>query len=118
MKLFHAVCIFIALFTSGCAYQPVIDQRGVDPTQYAADLADCRHYAESVSPGGEAAATAVAGGVIGAALGAIVGDSQTAGQGAAIGALLGGTEGGANGADKQQQIIARCLAGRGYKVLQ
>jgi hypothetical protein len=110
---------------AGCAqsYQPIIDTRGVHPAQYQADLADCRAYAQQVSPAQEAAGGALAGGLIGAALGAVTGAITNAGFGTstALGAALGGTSGAASGTlqgiEGQKDVIRRCMAGRGYSVL-
>jgi hypothetical protein len=114
----------LALALSGCArsYDPIVDRRGVSEAQYQADLADCRTYAEQVSPLEEAGGGALLGGAIGAALGAIAGAfGGDAGGGAAVGAAVGGAgggiSGGLEGAEGQRQVIRNCMAGRGYNVL-
>lgn len=115
-----AVCLLLA----GCAqsYEPIIDRKGVDQARYEQDLAECRQYAEQVSPAGEAAAGGLLGAAFGAALGAVVGAfSGSAGTGAAVGAATGGVTGTAGGAvggvQGQKQVIDNCLRGRGYSVL-
>jgi hypothetical protein len=101
----------------------MIDARTVDdPGRYQADLAECRAYAEQVSPVEEAAGSAVVGAALGAALGAITGAfTGSAGTGAALGGALGGTTGAAggafSGAEGQRDVIRNCLSGRGYSVL-
>ena len=114
----------VALALASCAqsYEPLIDMKGVDQARYQQDLAECRTYAEKVSPAGEAATGGVIGAGIGAALGAIVGAfSGGAGTGAALGAGVGGAggaaSGGLHGVEGQKQVINNCLRHRGYAVL-
>jgi outer membrane lipoprotein SlyB len=112
-------CAAVILFlVAGCAaYQPIIDNRGVDPARYQADLYECQQYAARVDPAANAAGTAIASAVMGAALGAIFGNRQAVGQGAAAFGLLGAASGGAQGAAAQREIVLRCLNGRGYRAL-
>jgi hypothetical protein len=112
------------LALAGCArsYEPIVDMKGVDQARYQQDLAECRTYAEKVSPAGEAATGGLIGGGIGAALGAIIGAfGGGAGTGAAIGAGVGGAggaaSGGLRGVEGQKQVINNCLRHRGYAVL-
>jgi len=101
---------------AGCSAhpQPIIDQRGVNMDLYAADLEECQSYAEPVSIGEGAAKGAAGGAVVGAATGAISGDVYS---GAGYGAIFGATRYG-NEADREKsQVVKRCLAGRGYRVL-
>lgn len=114
----------MALALAACAssYDPIVDTRGVSEAQYRADLADCRAYADQVSPVAEAGGGALMGGAIGAALGAIAGAfTGDPGGGAAIGAAVGGAgggiKGGLHGAEDQRQVIRNCMSGRGYNVL-
>jgi len=114
----------VAIALAGCAksYEPIVDMKGVDAARYQQDLAECRTYAERVSPAGEAATGGLLGAGIGAALGAIVGAfGGGAGGGAAIGASVGGAggaaSGGLHGVEGQKQVINNCLRGRGYSVL-
>ena len=123
MRLLSPALLAAALL-AGCAqsYQPIVDMNGVDPARYQQDLAECRHYAEEVSPAGEAVAGGAVGAVLGSALGAVAGAfGGDAGSGAALGAGLGGVSGGASGglggAAGQRQVIDNCLAHRGYAVL-
>ncbi|MFH0794938.1 MAG: glycine zipper family protein [bacterium] len=107
-----------SLALAACAsYRPVVDTKGVDMNKYHVDLGECQQYAGQVDPGEHAAVGAAAGAVLGAAIGAIFGNRQTAGQGAAAYGLLGAAGGGAEGATSQRDIIKRCMAGRGYRVL-
>ena len=112
-----------AAILAGCAapmhqYQPLIDG-GTDTEQYQRDLQDCRAYAMT-KPSAEssAAAGAIFGALAGVAILALGGGRHGFGNEAAgIGALIGGVEGYNKGANGQQNIVKRCLAGRGYKVL-
>ena len=113
----------VAAILAGCAapmhkYQPLIDG-GTDTEQYQRDLQDCRAYAMT-KPSAEnsAAAGAIFGALAGVAILAVGGGRHGFGNEAAgIGALLGGVEGYSKGAQGQQGVVKRCLAGRGYKVL-
>ena len=119
-NLISAITLSAALTLSGCAstYRPIVDPTGsANPGKYEQDLAECRNFA-----GGDAAPVVVSviGGVIGLAFGALaVAGSGISGHsvqrfGAAIGAVSAGL-----GAVKQQkQIVARCMSGRGYSVLE
>ena len=118
-------CTLLILALAGCAqtHQPIIDQRQIaDPARYQFDLAECRQYAEQVSPAASAAKSGAVGAAVGAVLGLAVGAiGGNAGQGAAIGAITGGGSGAVGGAlaggRDQETVIANCLRGRGYAVL-
>lgn len=101
----------------GLQDEPIIDPQGVNMAQYEQDLAACRAIAEQVDVGRDVAGGAVAGAALGGAIGAIVGNSDTAGRGAGVGAVGGGARGAARGMREQDQVLRRCLAGRGYRVL-
>lgn len=124
-----AAVSFSGAVVFGCATQPeqvpgaggiVIDMRGVNVSQYQADLADCRAQASFArADAGRRGVTRAAGGaLLGGALGAIIGDSsRAAAAGAGTGALIGGVSG-ASSANVEADVIARnCLVGRGYRVL-
>ena len=112
-----------AAILAGCAapmhnYQPLVDG-DTTSTQYQRDLEDCRAYAMT-KPSAEsvAAVGAVIGALAGVALLALSGGRDGWGnEVAGVGALLGGVEGYSKGADGQQGVVKRCLAGRGYRVL-
>jgi len=114
------------LFLIGCAtgtnYQPIVDLHGQDYAQYHRDLAECRGYANQISPANETVGSALLGSVLGAATGLALGSmSGDAGKGAAYGAIIGGVGGGSVGAAKgygtKEEILRNCLRGRGYNVL-
>ena len=113
------------MILAGCMgknYRPVVDPKGVDMTYFEVDLVECQAISAGQSVLAEsaqkAAAGAVAGAVVGSIIGAIYGE---AGEGAVSGAGYGGASGAIDGAvsglEGQSQIIANCMAGRGYKVL-
>jgi len=100
---------------AACAGRPIVDMAGVDPAQYQRDLAECRGYADQVPK--RAAGGAVVGALIGAAVGAAIGNSDTAQALAGAGAVQGAAEGAATTHEERAVVVRRCLAGRGYRVL-
>lgn len=118
MKVKHAISILPMTFLLACASdQIIVDKRGLDPVAYERDLAECRSYGNELDVGAEMARGAAVGATAGVLLGAIIGDSDTAAAGAGVGAVHGGFEEGRHGAVRQQQVVKRCLRGRGYSVL-
>ena len=117
---------FVTVTLSGCAtapsganYRPIVDTKGVDFNRYENDLRECQAYAlQTASAAESAAAGAVAGAVLGALLAGAAGSNYSKGRTARVGALSGAVGAGAEGERNQRTIINRCLAGRGYKVLQ
>lgn len=103
----------------GETYTPVVDMQGVDLGRYDADLDACRANAKKVDASGQAMAGMIAGMLVGAAVGAAIGGRGTY---AETGAIAGGGAGLGRSANKaavkQETIIANCLAGRGYRVLE
>jgi len=123
MTMKRALIVAVVMFLTACAapgnIRPLIDSHGVDLSRYEADLAQCNQYAAQVLGAGE---RAVIGALVGAGLSALLsgmtGNRNMAGPAARGGALLGAIGGGADGAQSQHQVVTRCLAGRGYRVLQ
>ncbi len=114
----HAAILMAMLTLSGCAstYRPVVDPT-IGRDNYEQDLLDCRKLAGDDARAGVGA---VIGGLAGAAIStlAFVGSGLRADHVhrgmAAVGAIAGGL-----GAMKgQRDVIARCMAGRGYSVLE
>ncbi len=106
----------------GLDYRPIVDMKGVDAIRYQADLKECKEYAAQIDVGGSALAGALVGAAAGAAVGAATGAAVgRAGTGAAIGSAAGGTGGLGGGVVSatraQEQMIHRCLIGRGYNIL-
>lgn len=115
---------FLALTLTACkatddllGNQPIVDMQGVNVIAYESDLSDCRVYADEVQVGRQTAVGTVAGAAVGSVFGAIIGDSGTAQRGAGVGAVTGGMRGVGNGLSEREQVIRRCLMGRGYRVL-
>lgn len=103
---------------SGDTYTPFIDMQGLDTARYANDLAGCRSYAQQISPNKEA----MAGMIGGMFIGALIGGAIAGRRGAESAALAGGGAGvgaaGGRAVLKQETVIANCMAGRGYRVLE
>lgn len=125
MKKRLSICALIAVFTlSACAttgvnYRPIVDTKNVDMNKFEADLGECRQYAAQTAGAAErAAAGAAAGAIFGALLAAAAGVRNDRSAVARVGALSGAVSGAAEGETDQRNIIRRCLAGRGYMVLQ
>lgn len=104
--------------TSGAAYRPLIDTRGVDFNKFEVDLASCQEYARTQAGAKEGA---VAGALVGAAFGALLatvaGSSYDASAAARVGGVTGAVSGASSANEDQETIIRRCLQGRGYSVL-
>jgi outer membrane lipoprotein SlyB len=124
MKKIIAVTVCLALTAcatrpSGENYQPIIDTKGVDTVRLESDLHECQAYARQVAGAAQqAAAGAVAGALLGAILAAAAGSRYSRNQHAAVGAVAGMSSGAVAGERDQRDIIRRCMAGRGYNVLQ
>ena len=102
---------------TGAQYSPIVDRPG---PAYQQDLSECQAHANKVMDAADgAAAGAVAGAIFGALLMAAAGGNNADQKaGAWMGALSGGTSAAAAAEGGQRGIITRCLAGRGYVVLQ
>lgn len=123
--------LIVMLLLSGCTtvteYSPVVDFNAdlAKIQSYNKDLAECRQLAlQRQSQGRKAAAGAIGGVLVGAALGALGGSlygGNTASNlhDAGLGAVVGGASGvyGATKKNTRQNIVAQCLANRGYNVL-
>ena len=117
MKRLSALC-FAAALLAGCAYQPLVDTKGVDPNRYEADLRECQEYAQQVAgPGERAVVGAVAGAVVGALVMRLLCRDCERGANVRFGAAMGAAGGASQGAQAQRAVVQNCLAGRGYRVL-
>ncbi len=119
-----ALALALAVTLSACAtsqgmganFTPIIDTKDVDMAKAGQDTTECQAYANQVMSAGQgAAAGALAGAIVGTLLAAAVGASRN--DGAALGAVMGGTRGAVDAEGGQRGIISRCMAGRGYRVL-
>ena len=121
MRLIAAFAAIVLL--AGCAtapgganYAPMVDT-GHRIGDYNADLAECQSYAQRAAGAGDGAvAGAVGGAIVMGVLSAILGGGGH-GRWAAVGALSGAASGAAAGETNQRDVIRRCMAGRGYSVL-
>ncbi len=113
---FLTMLTILAAGLAGCAAHPdpIIDMRGVDPDALAQDRDECEAYSEEIVIAAGAAKGTATGAAVGAIAGAIGDD---VGEGAAYGALYGGTRSGLDADRDKQRVFKRCLAGRGYRVL-
>lgn len=116
---FVSVSLFGCAATSGSNYRPIVDNKGVDLNRYESDLRECQSYATQTAGAADSAvAGALAGALLGAALAGAAGKNYSKSSTARVGAVSGAVGAGAEGERNQRNIINRCLAGRGYKVLQ
>jgi hypothetical protein len=112
------------------AYQPVIDNKGVDMKSYQKDLTECQNISnQAQDQNKESSLKGLSGGSLGSVLSEIGGSKiaqgvggMTGGLGGAVSSLLGGSSSGNNGTpsssgSEQDQILKNCLMGRGYRVL-
>ena len=111
-----AAALLAGCATSGANYRPMVDT-GQRIGVYEADLAECQQYAQRTAGASDgAAAGAVGGAIVMGVLSAILGGGGH-GRWAAVGALSGAASGAAAGETNQRDVIRRCMAGRGYSVL-
>ncbi len=97
-------------------YRPVVDSAVCNDCNYENDLFQCKEIAaNNTNYVGNTLGNAAAGAGIGAALAAVTGlDVGIVAAGAATGGAIGGL---GNEAITINQMIARCMQGRGYNVL-
>jgi hypothetical protein len=117
VSAWRAVAVgLVVACVSACASQPnpIIDTKGVDMAAYRRDLEECSKYADEIKMAAGATKGAVAGGAYGAAVGSING---RAAEGAGTGAISGAAWSMLDADREKQQVVKRCVAGRGYRVL-
>ena len=105
-----------SIFNTGSG-KPIVDTKGVNMSQYELDLEECSTFAEDKSTGKSIAKGAVTGAAVGAVIEAITGDVRSRRDAIEIGAVSGGAQSGIRAVREKEQIVRRCLRGRGYKVL-
>ena len=103
----------------GEKYTPVIDMEGIASIErYEKDLDTCRANSRKVDSTAATFGGMMAGMLIGAAIGASFGgNSSLATDGAIFGGGAGMAANGGKAIQKQETIMANCMAGRGYRVL-
>jgi hypothetical protein len=107
------------LLLVGCAADPIVDQRGVDPEQYALDMVECQGYADQVDTGKEVAKQAGMTGLVGGVLaGAFEHGRGVRGveEGVGAGATIGAARGAGKATNKKERVMNQCMRARGYIV--
>jgi hypothetical protein len=66
------------LLLLGCATTPIVDQAGVDPEGYEADLKECQYYADQVNSGQIVASKGALTGLFGGLLSMAAGSESSA----------------------------------------
>jgi len=97
--------------------KPIIDTKGVNISQYEIDLEECSIFSEDISTGKSIAKGAATGATVGAVIEAITDDARSRRDAIEVGAVTGGAKSGMRAIREKEQILKRCLRGRGYKVL-
>jgi uncharacterized protein YcfJ len=118
MKILITTALTVVLLggcaTRGANYVPLVDMKGRSPDMINQDIMECQQYAKQRL---DAAGGAVAGAIIGALIGTALSPRGYRNEMAGYGATAGAISGGAQANETQEVIIKRCLAGRGYNVL-
>jgi outer membrane lipoprotein SlyB len=129
---FTASLVAAAVLLTGCAttgqhpsggvgsgYRPIIDTAvaGFNPVKFEQDLGECQRYAANISPAGNAVGAAIAGALFGALVAAAAGGGYSRNSAAGVGAVSAAAGGAGDALQQQQNVIRRCLSGRGYSVL-
>jgi len=83
-------------------------------TLYETDLEECKVYSNDISTIKSIAKGSATGAAVGAVIEAI---SDKRKDGIELGAVSGGTRSGLRAIREKENILKRCLKGRGYKVL-
>lgn len=109
----------LLLGIQGCAApRPMVDTKGVNQAQFEQDMRECQAYADQTYGVGTGAAIgAGAGYLLGQVLARTTGSRTVANEAGRGAAVFGAAGGAAQGAQNQRQVVQRCLAGRGYNVL-
>ena len=106
---------FLALLIA-CASEPIVDQRGVDPEQYAIDLSECEQYADQVNMPRLAITRGVVSSVFGSLLGAVIGDQRDSKKLAGGAAVMGTGKGLENEERRKRKVLVNCMKSRGYRI--
>ncbi|MDR9830625.1 glycine zipper family protein [Vibrio sp. FNV 38] len=124
--------ITLLAFSSASMANVIVDTKGVDQTQYHADLYECQQLSQQAqqqqtdSLGHDVIGSTAKGAVLGAAGSAIAGGSGSKGAkvGAGIGVIGGALKHGSQKRYNEQEhevevqtVMRNCMVGRGYRVL-
>jgi uncharacterized protein YcfJ len=113
-----AVALLAGCASTARVYQPIVDPKIGDQAALPEALAECRDLAQQIGQADRAAGGAVVGAVLGLAVGAMFGlRGQNLAALSGSTALLSGVRSAEYAGLNQEQVIARCLANRGYSVL-
>lgn len=109
----------VAIALSGCAHRgvhfvPLVDMQGKAAGQFNADLVECQAYAKQSY---DAAQAAVAGAIAAGLLAALFTPRGYRNDAFMRAGVLGAAGGAGAATNSQENITRRCLAGRGYNVL-
>ena len=105
-----------SIFTPGSG-KPIVDTKGVNMAQYELDLKECSTFSEDISTGKSIAKGVATGAAVGAVIEAITDNARSRRDAIEVGAVSGGAKSGIRAVQEKEQIVRRCLRGRGYKVL-
>ena len=97
--------------------KPIVDTKGIDISQYESDLVECNVFANEVSTGKSIIKGATVGAAIGTVLEAVTDDSRGTRNATEVGAVVGGGKSGLRSVQEKEQVVKRCVRGRGYRVL-
>lgn len=116
-SLSAAILLTAACTNTGADYTPIVD--GPTGPNFNADLAQCQQLSQqqAIVDGDTAATAATAAGVAGASSVIFNGNSSNLGEAAAVGALTGLASGSLRNNREREEIIRRCMRGRGYNVV-
>jgi len=110
------VRVMLVLCLMGCKAAPIVDQAGIDPERYEADLKACQYYAGQVNSARIVASKGALTGLFGGLLGLAVGSESNAKKSAGAGVAAGGAKGLADAEAKKAKVARQCLRSRGYIV--
>ena len=105
-----------SIFNPGSG-KPIVDTKGINMSKYELDLEECSTFAEDISTGKSIVKGAVTGAAVGAVMEASTEDVRSRRDAIEVGAVSGGAKSGIRAVREKEQIVRRCLRGRGYKVL-
>ncbi|MBT3426130.1 MAG: glycine zipper family protein [Gammaproteobacteria bacterium] len=114
--MIKSILAFTIVLLTACASDPIIDQKGVDPEQYAIDLRECEQYVAQVNTTKEAVSRGLVSSVFGGLLGAVVGDQRDSKRYAGGAAVVGTGRGLENAERRKRKVLIDCMKSRGYRI--
>ena len=114
--MIKSILAFTIVLLTACASDPIIDQKGVDPEQYAIDLRECEQYVAQVNTTKEAVSRGLVSSVFGGVLGAVVGDQGDSKRYAGGAAVVGTGRGLENAERRKRKVLVNCMKSRGYRI--